>query len=484
MSDPITLGKLAAIAAGDLRGDPDLTISDVTHDSREVKPGSLFVAVRGFSTDGHDFVSALPAGSAATVESWVAAGIPQIRVADSRAAMGPLADTVHGHPSRELTVIGVTGTNGKTTITYLIEAIVQAAGGRPGRVGTTGASIAGTPIPVARTTPEASDLHRLLRQMAEEKVTAVGIEVSSHALTLGRVGGVDFDVAAFTNLTQDHLDFHADMEDYFAAKGRLFDGRARHEVIWIDDPYGERLYTTRLGYGALAVGFATGDVHASDIRSTLARSSFTVHSPQGSVPVELSLGGRFNVANALVAAAAALAAGLDLGSIAKGLSDVERIPGRMEPVEQGQPFTVIVDYAHSPGGVEIVVEAARPLTPGRLVAVIGAGGDRDREKRPRMGAAAAGADLLVVTSDNPRSEDPEAIIDEVMEGAVGGRAAVVREADRRRAIALALEKARPGDTVLILGKGHEPGQEIGGVVHPFDDRAEARRILAAMGFEA
>lgn len=482
MPEPVTLATLAQHVGAQLRGVGDVWIEDVTHDSRAAGPRTLFVAVRGFTVDGHRYVADLAGrAGAAAVEEWVEADIPQLLVADSRLALGRLADVVHGHPSRAMAVVGVTGTNGKTTVTYMIESIVRAAGGRPARVGTTGASVNGQSVPVPRTTPEASDLHRLLATMAQAGISVASIEVSSHALQLGRVEGVDFAVAGFTNLSQDHLDFHGDMESYFRTKAKLFDGRARSEVIWIDDPYGRRLYERR-SHVAMSVGFDDADVRASQVRTTLGRSSFLLETPGGKVPVELPLGGEFNVANAAIAAACVLPIDFDLEAIAEGLQAVPPIPGRMERIERGQPFAVLVDYAHTPGGIEIVVDAARRVASGRVIVVVGAGGDRDRDKRSQMGAAGARADVLIVTSDNPRSEDPDAIIDEVVAGISAGTEHVVREPDRRAAIHLAMDLAAPGDAVLVLGKGHEPGQEIGGVVLPFDDRNVVAEALAAAGY--
>ncbi|MDH3500025.1 MAG: UDP-N-acetylmuramoyl-L-alanyl-D-glutamate--2,6-diaminopimelate ligase [Acidimicrobiia bacterium] len=482
MRDLCTLADLAELVGGTTRGNASVPISDVTHDSRDVGTGSLFVAIRGFTIDGHQFVPDLAGtAGAAAVEEWIEADIPQILVDDTRAALGQLADAVYGHPSGDMAVVGVTGTNGKTTVTYLVESIVHAAGGKPARIGTTGASINGRSMPSPRTTPEASDLHRLLAEMVAAGVTVAAIEVSSHALSLGRVDGVDFEVAAFTNLSQDHLDFHIDMEDYFRAKAKLFNGRASTEVIWVDDTYGRRLFDQRCGH-AISVGFDDADVRASNVSTGLERSTFLLETPRGRIPVELPLGGGFNIANALVAAACSLQVEIDLDAIADGLRSISPVPGRMEPVDRGQPFSVLVDYAHSPGGVQIVVDAVRRITDGRVIVVVGAGGDRDREKRPLMGAAAARADVLIVTSDNPRSEDPDLIIDAVLSGTSDSQARIVREADRKTAIVLAVAEAAAGDVVLVLGKGHEPGQDIDGVVHPFHDREVVAEALAGAGY--
>ena len=481
MRDHLSLGELASLAGGELRGDPAIEISDVSHDSRDAAPGLLFVAVRGFTVDGHDFVAGLEGRVAgAVVEDWVDADVPQVRVGDSRGVLGVLADAVHGHPSAQMAVIGVTGTNGKTTVTYLLESIVRASGRVAGRLGTTGASIAGREVSVPRTTPEASDLHRLFAEMVGAGVDVVALEVSSHALQLDRVAGVSFDVVAFTNLSQDHLDFHGDMETYFGVKSQLFDGRARREVIWVGDEHGRRLFERRRG--AVSVGFDDATVRAAHVTAGLGTSSFTLETPGGSTGIQLPLGGAFNVANAAIAAACALAVDVDLDAVASGLEGLGVVPGRMEAVDTGQPFLVLVDYAHSPGGIEIVVRDASRLAEQRVIAVVGAGGDRDREKRPMMGAAAADADVVFVTSDNPRSEDPDVIIDEIIAGTEGGLARVERIPDRRAAIAAAVAEAKPGDVVLVLGKGHETGQDIGGTIHEFDDRQVVYEVLEAEGY--
>ncbi len=460
----------------------DVGVEDVTHDSRAVKPGDLFVAVRGLETDGHRFIdAALEAGAAAVaVEQRVDGPMSQLVVADTRAALGPLAAAVHDDPSRRTIVVGITGTNGKTTVTHLLESIVAAAGMVPGVIGTVGAHVAGRYVPVARTTPEASDLQRLLAEMVEAGVDVAAIEVSSHALSLHRIDGTRLRVAAFTNLMQDHLDFHGDMAAYLDAKRRLFEpGLAERAVITVDDEAG-RSIAESAAIPVTTVSVADGaDVVATDIAVTMRGSTFTVNTPTGSFAASIPLPGSFNVQNALVAAAVAAELGIDETAIVAGLSAVGSIPGRFEPVYAGGPFGVVVDYAHTPDAVAAVVGSSRHLTDGSLITVVGAGGDRDRDKRPAMGRAASSSDLVVVTSDNPRSEDPLTIIDEVAAGVPDG-VAVVIEPDRRAAIRLALGRAGPGDLVLILGKGHEQGQEIAGVVHPFDDRIVALEELAGV----
>ncbi|GMQ84478.1 MAG: UDP-N-acetylmuramoyl-L-alanyl-D-glutamate--2,6-diaminopimelate ligase [Acidimicrobiia bacterium] len=464
----------------------DVSIDDVTHDSRAVKVGDLFVAVRGLVADGHEYVeAAIAAGAAAVaVDRANEASYSQLIVQDTRAALGPLAAAVHGEPSQRVAVVGVTGTNGKTTVTHLIESIVAAGGGTPGVIGTVGGRIAGQHVSVPRTTPEASDLQRLLARMVEAGVDVVAIEVSSHALALHRVDGVWFRVAAFTNLMQDHLDFHGDMDSYLAAKSRLFDvTRAERAVVDIDDEAGRSIAAAaQMPVTTVALDRAS-DITATDIEVTLGGSTFTVITPEGSYRASMPLPGRFNVRNALLAAAIARELQCTTETIAVGLAAVGVIPGRFEAVDEGQPFGLVVDYAHTPGAIAAMVESARRLTDGRVIALVGAGGDRDKAKRAAMGGAAAGADLVVLTSDNPRSEDPSLIISEVAAGLVPDTEALI-EPDRRLAIRSALARAQKGDLVLILGKGHETGQDIDGTIHPFDDRLVAAQELRAVMGEA
>jgi len=480
--DPVRLGTLADLVGGGVVGDPNVLVSDVTHDSRAAGPGVLFVAVRGFSVDGHRFVAAArAAGSPAVcVEADPGDGGPALVVSDTRAALGPLASQVHGDPSHRMRLVGVTGTNGKTTVCHLVESIVAAAGLMPGRVGTVGARIGEAEVPVPRTTPEASDFQRLLARMVAAGVGVAAVEVSSHALTLGRVAASRFAVAAFTNLGRDHLDFHRDMEDYFRAKASLFVPElARRAVIWVDDPWGARL-AREARLPVIRVGRQSpAEITAAEVDLRLSGSSFLLVGGGAPTPVRLRLAGEFNLANALVAAGIAAALGIGADSIAAGMGEVAGVSGRFELVETGRDCTVVVDYAHTPDGVEAVIAAARRLAGGgRIIAVVGAGGDRDRAKRPLMGAAAAAADLAFITSDNPRSEDPETIIAEVLAGTAGRGAEVRTEVDRRVAIRRALRVAGPGDVVLILGKGHETGQQFADRVLPFDDRQVAREEAA------
>ncbi|NNC91119.1 MAG: UDP-N-acetylmuramoyl-L-alanyl-D-glutamate--2,6-diaminopimelate ligase [Acidimicrobiia bacterium] len=472
-AEPVTLARLAEVESGEILGDPATVISDVTHDSRVAGPGDLFVAIRGAFRDGHEYVAASRA-AAACVEEASSASIPLLVVADTRAALGGLAAEVHGHPSRDLQVVGITGTNGKTTVAHMLAAIVDAAGGVPGVVGTVGARIGDEHLDLERTSPEASDLQRLLRKMVDAGVGVAAVEVSSHAQVLGRTAATDFAVVAFTNLSQDHLDMHGDMESYFQAKASLFYESGAFPIINTDDPWGRRL-AAMLDRPVTTVGM-DGEFSAQRAVPGLASSSFQLVTPAGTTGVVLPLGGTFNIDNALLAAACARRLGYDLGAIGAGLGSVEPIPGRMEPVDAGQEPAIIVDYAHTPEGIEQVLASVRPLVAGKVIVVVGAGGDRDAAKRPDMGRAAAQADVLFVTSDNPRSEDPGAIIGAVSAGA-DGPATIAIEPDRRTAIEKAIAAAHADDVVLVLGKGHETGQEIAGQVLPFDDREVAREAV-------
>jgi UDP-N-acetylmuramoyl-L-alanyl-D-glutamate--2,6-diaminopimelate ligase len=476
------MGALADLADGRLTGDPDVAVSDVTHDSRQVQPGFLYVAVKGARYDGHAFVNQAIANRAAglCVSSMLqlpdALGlVPLINVADTRRAMPIIAAEVQGNPSLQVDVIGITGTNGKTTVAYMIESIASAAARTCGLIGTVVTRLGDHEIVNPRTTPEAPDFQRLLRTMVDGEADLIVCEVSSHALALGRVDATRFRIGAFTNLSQDHLDFHAGMESYFEAKALLVE-RAERRVVWVDDPYGAILAGRYPD--ALQVGW-DAFVGALAVKSTARGSTFRLRIGAEEADVTLRLPGRFNVANAMVAAAVAHVAGFALADIVIGLDRLPAVPGRFEVVSEGHPVTVVVDYAHTPDGVGTVIETSRTLTRGRVIAVVGAGGDRDRGKRPQMGRAASSADLVVVTSDNPRSEDPASIVDQVAAGV--DNPAMIKVIDRRDAIRAALAAAVPGDVVLILGKGHETGQEVGGVVHPFDDRQVAREELALVG---
>ncbi|HEV3379262.1 MAG TPA: UDP-N-acetylmuramoyl-L-alanyl-D-glutamate--2,6-diaminopimelate ligase [Thermoleophilaceae bacterium] len=454
---------------------PEVEVTGLAYSSQSVAPGTLFFCVPGFRADGHDFApDAVARGAVALVcQRPLGLGVPEVVVDDVRAAMGPAAGRFYGDPTSELDVVGVTGTNGKTTTAFLVRHLLEADGRQTGLLGTVKRVVGGVEEEVERTTPEAIDLQATFRRMVDGGDRACAMEVSSHALELGRVAGIRFACRIFTNLTQDHLDFHETMEAYFAAKRRLFEEPGL-SVVNLDDEYGRRIAAE-----VESVTFAVecdADYRARDVEFDLMGSRFVCDTPDGELRLRSPLPGLFNVQNVLGAVAAARSLGVPGEAIAEALPSFGRVPGRFEPVDEGQDFGVLVDYAHTPEALENVLQAAREVTRGRLHVVFGAGGDRDRGKRPLMGAAARRlADRVLVTSDNPRSEDPEAIVDAVMEG-TGPDAE--RETDRRRAIALAIETAEPGDVVVIAGKGHEQGQEFeNGRKEPFDDRTVAREAL-------
>ncbi|MFN2590048.1 MAG: UDP-N-acetylmuramoyl-L-alanyl-D-glutamate--2,6-diaminopimelate ligase [Actinomycetota bacterium] len=471
---------LRALDSCEVRGDVDLTISDVTYRSSTAGPGSLFFCAPGSRTDGHDFASeACDRGAAAVmVERWLDVACTQIRVPSVRAAMGPVSAALFGRPSDTISVIGVTGTNGKTTVTYLLESIFRAAHLRPGVIGTTGVRIDGEPIPFDRTTPEAPDLQRLLAEMAGRGIGAVAMEVSSHGLDQHRVDGTRYRCAVFTNLSQDHLDYHGTMEAYLRAKARLFTPvlSDRGAINW-DAPEG-RAMARQADIDIATFGFTEGaDLVGRDLVLSARGLSFTVDG----LPVRSLLRGAFNASNCLAAFAAARRVGIPDDAITEGIADLPGVPGRLEPVDEGQPYLVLVDYAHTPDSLDNVLRTARELTNRNLIAVFGCGGDRDREKRPMMGEVAARlADLTVITSDNPRSENPEAIINEIERGAARGGGRYLIEPDRRDAIHLALAEADEHDVVVIAGKGHETGQEFRHRTIPFDDRVVAAEELRAV----
>jgi UDP-N-acetylmuramoyl-L-alanyl-D-glutamate--2,6-diaminopimelate ligase len=437
---------IAALGPTDVVGGAPVEISELAYDTREVPPGALFFCIPGDRADGHDFAEqAVDAGAVAfVVERRLDVGVPQLVVPSVREAMPSAAVTFFGDPTAELPVAGVTGTNGKTTTAYLLRSILGAAGRRPGFLSNIERRVGGQARPVTLNTPESIDLQRLFREMLAAGDDACVMEATSMASSKGRLAGTRFAVLVFTNLTQDHLDFHGTMEDYYAAKRRLF-AQAEHAVVNVADEWGKRL--------------------AEELPDAIAFDATADH-----VDADIRLVGRFNRANAVAAAAAARALGISEDAIRRGLEAVELVPGRFELVDEGQPFAVVVDYAHTPDALETVLEAARELARGRLICVFGAGGDRDSEKRPLMGRIVAElADEALVTSDNPRSEDPAAIAADVVDGLD-----LAVELDRRRAIERALETAEEGDVVVIAGKGHEQGQEIAGRKLPFDDREVAR----------
>jgi UDP-N-acetylmuramoyl-L-alanyl-D-glutamate--2,6-diaminopimelate ligase len=501
-TDPLPLTALADLIGAPVAGPAgaDVQVRGVTLASTDVRPGDLYAALPGARTHGARFVAdAAERGAVAVltdrtgVAAASGAGLPVCAVPDPRAVLGAVADRVYGSPSRRLSVIGVTGTNGKTTTAYLVEAGLAAAGLGTGLIGTVQTRTRGrdadgrptvTEMPSVRTTPEAPAVHALLASMAEAGVGAVVMEVSSHALVQGRVGGVRFAAAGFTNLGRDHLDFHGDLESYFQAKALLFDGRAAVEVVDVDDAHGRRL-AQKAGVVTVAVG-SDADWTASGVSAAPdGGSAFTLTGPGGrSWPARLRLPGSFNVANAVLAVALLDAVGVPVDAALAGLAETV-VPGRMEPVDAGQPFVAVVDYAHTPDAVATALAALRTSTSGRLLTVLGCGGDRDAGKRAEMGRAAAeGSDVLVVTDDNPRSEDPAAIRAAMLAGVRElpgeARAEVLEVGDRRAAIAEAVRLARPGDTLLVAGKGHETGQEVAGQVTPFDDRAVLREVLAPL----
>jgi len=460
-------------------------ITNLAYDNRAVTAGTLFFCVPGFTRDGHDFAEeAIAKGAVAlVVQRPLGTEVAEIQVPSVRAAMGPAAANFYGDPTATLQTVGVTGTNGKTTTAFLTRALLEADGRRTGLLGTVKSIIGGVEHEVVRTTPEAIDLQRTFKQMLDRNDEAEVMEVSSHALELHRAEAIHFDAAIFTNLTQDHLDFHPTMEDYFNAKRRLFaDGRTKHRIVNVDDPYGARL-AEELGQTTITFALEKPEAsyRATDIATHLGGSRFTVHTPEGGLSVSSPLRGRFNVSNVLGALAAAHVLGVPLQIAAQAIESAPQVPGRFETVDEGQPFAVIVDYAHTPDSLENVLGAARSLTANRLHVVFGAGGDRDRAKRPMMGEIATRlADRVFVTSDNPRSEDPEAIIDEILAG-TGAAAHVEHDADRKRAIAEAIGAATAGDVVVIAGKGHEQGQEFkAGRKLPFDDVAAAREALRSV----
>jgi UDP-N-acetylmuramoyl-L-alanyl-D-glutamate--2,6-diaminopimelate ligase len=470
---------VAGVPGVAIRGDARTRVESICYRSDEATEASLFCCVPGTRRDGHEFAAeAVVRGAAALlVERFLPLDVAQARVPSVRAAMGPVAAAFYGRPADRMTLVGVTGTSGKTTVTYLLEAVFERSGRSAGVIGTTGVRVGGRPVPIARTTPEAPDLHRLLADMADRGVEAVAMEVSSHGLDQHRVGGVRYAAAVFTNLSQDHLDYHASMEEYFAAKARLFTPEmSERAVVNHDSPEGRRL---RGRLPTLTFGIDAGaDVRAVDVETTAAGIAFRVDG----LEVRSSLRGLFNVENCLAALATARSLDIADDLAAEAIGSVSGVPGRVDAVEAGQDFLVLVDYAHKPDGVEKVLRTARPLATGRLIVVMGCGGDRDRGKRPLMGrAATANADLSVITSDNPRSEDPLAIIAEIEPGARQGGGAFVVEPDRRAAIRLALGEAAPGDVVVIAGKGHETYQELADRTIPFDDRAVALEELRALG---
>ena len=495
--NPITLTQLLSVLRGQVeileqRGDAGLPVHAITDDSRAVTAGSLFVAVKGERVDGHRFVEqAIKAGAVAVVaQAAVASGpLPFVQVADSRKALGLLGSRFYGDPSARLKMIGVTGTNGKTTTTYLCKSLLEAIGRRVGLIGTVGYQIGQETLPASHTTPGALDLQSLLAKMVEGGLNAAVMEVSSHALALDRTAGCEYDVAVFTNLTQDHLDFHHTMDEYFEAKLRLFTGLAggkktgKRAIVNLDDPRGGAILAA---CPVPAWGYAIknqADIKAERVRLSLAGTTFTAATPSGSFAVESRLVGEHNVYNLLGAIGVALHSGATSDQVCEAAAQITNVPGRFERVSSGQDFTVVVDYAHTEDALLRLLTAAQTLKTGRIITVFGCGGDRDRGKRPKMGRAAVEySDVVILTSDNPRTEDPMAILHEVEIGvrdalALRNHVQYHMVPDRREAIGAAIHEARRDDMVLIAGKGHEDYQIIGTKKFHFDDREVAREAI-------
>ena len=465
---------------------PGIEVGGLTYDSRQVKPGDVFIALKGLKAAGTDYAAdAIRRGAVAVVADRPSDGavpVPWVVVPDARAAMADLAAEFYGHPSRAMQVVGITGTNGKTTTAYLLRAVFEAAGKKCGLLGTVAYSIGDRELPAARTTPEAPDVQGMFRQMVDAGCGACVMEVSSHALALRRVDGTVFAAAVFTNLTRDHLDFHGDMESYFTAKRRLFDmlPPGAPGIVNLDDPRGESLKKNASTVVTYAIN-KPADVTPGPLSLTFQGLEFDARTPKGAVRVASKLVGRPNVSNILATVAAATALDIPSGAIERGLANLRGVPGRFELISSKDDVIVVIDYAHTDDALKNLLETARPLAQRRVITVFGCGGDRDRTKRPLMGAVAARlSDVVVITSDNPRTEDPARIIDEIKRGlpaASDRTAATFAILDRKEAIQFAIGKAEPGDLVLLAGKGHERTQTIGHEALPFDEAAIAREAL-------
>jgi len=476
-------------------GDDRIEIKGIAYSSNTVKEGFLFVAVPGFNTDGHLYINqAVRAGAVAVLlmqkDTPVPRGVTRVLVDNSRIALAQVSAAYYGFPSRQMRVVGVTGTNGKTTTTTLISSIYRSAGCKTGLIGTIANYIGDKKLDVRHTTPESTDLQKLLRDMVDNNVSVAVIEVSSHGLALERVTGCEYDIGVFTNLTQDHLDFHRDMEDYFCAKMKLFKNIGRgvkkqpkYIVVNRDDPYADRIILAA-NVPVVTYGLSgRADIRARNVKNLDRGSSFEVEGDFGSISLNIKLAGRFNVYNALAAFAVGLLDGFDPRFVADTLAGIDSVPGRFELIDRGQDFTVVVDYAHTPDGLENILKSARAITKGRLIVVFGCGGDRDRTKRPVMGEIAGRyCELPIVTSDNPRTEDPLVIIEDVVAGLkkilTPDRYRVIP--DRREAIREAIREAKKGDTVVLAGKGHENYQIIGRRKMHFDDHEEAEKLLESL----
>ncbi len=491
-------GDADLLSAGSGAAGPEVT--GVDYDSRRVKPGFVFVAMRGETTDGNRYIdAAIKAGAVAvvsdSVEETPRAGVAWATVQQGRRALAVVSGNFYGHPERKLALTGITGTNGKTTTAFITEGILTAAGRKSGLVGTIEYHVAGRVVPAPHTTPEALELQQIFAESLAADATEVVMEASSHALAQGRVWGLRFDTAIFTNLTRDHLDYHKTFAEYFGAKRLLFEGEGcgvvppRVAVINTDDAYGKQLAEISVQFGSqvLRYGLADGDVVARDVDVSQQGTRFQLVTPAGEIAVDSPLLGRVNVYNILAASAAAFSRGCTLQQIAAGVASVARVPGRFERVDGGQPFSVVVDYAHTDDALRNLTALAREFVEphgGRVITLFGCGGDRDRAKRPLMGEAAGnGSDYVVLTSDNPRSENPLAIMIDAVVGLQRTPAKHIAEPDRHRAIRMALEAARPGDIVLLAGKGHEKAQVTREGTFPFDDVAVATEELAKLGYE-
>lgn len=487
---------IALLPGAQIEGSLDGMITQITYDSRQVGPGSLFIALSGSKVDGHDYVAtACRQGAVAVlVEKDVAEapGATVIKVADTRAAMQAVTPWFFDYPSRTLRMIGVTGTNGKTTTTHIIRAILMRAGFKVGLIGTIHSLVGERVLPVKNTTPDVVDLQNLLAEMVKEKVDYVVMEVSSHALALGRVSGTEYDVGVFTNITRDHLDFHITFDNYIDAKAELFRmvsapeavKKGKAAIVNIDDPAGDTMLKS-CGCRSITYGVeGKADLAATDINVRSRGASFVIKGPFGSMPLNLKITGVFNVYNVLAACGAALAEGVDVNTIKAALEEFQSVPGRFELVDAGQPFTVIVDYAHTPDGLENILKTARQFAEGRIIVIFGCGGDRDRTKRPIMGRLAMEyGDVVIATSDNPRTEDPAFILQEIEVGlkdASRGEKPYEVIIDRREAIARAIHLAKANDVVVIAGKGHETYQILRDRTIDFDDREIAREIIREM----
>ena len=485
----IKLGELlTGLEQADLTGSADVEIEDIAYDSRQVRSGSLFVAITGYQQDGHEFVAdAVERGAVAVVGEHDECTLTPnyVRVPDARKALADLAARMYDYPGKKLKACGVTGTNGKTTVCHLIKNILEARSKTVGMVTSTVYDTGKEAFPAERTTPESLDLQRLLYLMKKNHCVNAVIEVSSHALALHRVDNIDFRVAVYTNITRDHLDFHKTMEEYLECKKQLvkrLDGPLSYAVINLDVPEFRSLFGDfTSSYLSYSLEDTKADVYCTRFELEAAQMVFDLKTPMGVHTVTFPLAGRFNLINALAAAAAGLACGVDVDNVVRGLESTHQVPGRFNYLECGQPFAVYIDYAHTPDALARLCETARELSQGNVLVLFGCGGDRDRGKRPLMGkAVSTAADFCVVTSDNPRGEDPQTIIDEIVPGLEGDQYEIIP--DRRTAIEALLKKAQPGDVVLLAGKGSENYQEVKGVRHEFDDASEARRVLAELGY--